>query len=81
MRIEPIPSEGTPPPRKAQNRIPFVVHHLAARKKNRLASIRIPVTPANRELLRELRAAELRAWANSFGPSARRCEVKWEEEL
>lgn len=44
--------------------MPFLVQHLAVCKPNRLAaSIRIPVTPANRALLRELRSAELAQWA------------------
>jgi hypothetical protein len=44
--------------------VPFV---LAARKPHRplpLISLRVPVTPANRNYLRELRDAELRAWQN-----------------
>jgi hypothetical protein len=50
--------------------VPFV---LAVRKPNRplpIVSLRVPVTPANRNYLRELRDAELRAWQNTG--SARR---------
>jgi hypothetical protein len=50
--------------------VPFV---LAARKPNRplpTTSLRVPVTPANRNYLRDLRHAELRAWQNG-GPRQR----------
>jgi hypothetical protein len=47
--------------------LPFLVRHLAD-KRNRLSgSLRIPVIPANRALLRELRAAELAAWERVIG--------------
>ena len=45
--------------------LPFI---LAARKPNRplpIISLRVPVTPANRNYLRELRNAEMRAWQNT----------------
>jgi hypothetical protein len=42
---------------------PFLVLALAPGTPHRLTpSIRIPVTPGNRDLLRRLRAAELEAW-------------------
>lgn len=57
----------TPIPRHGLQRIPFLVRRLAGRKPNRLStSIRMPVTPANRAILRDLRAAELAAWQRAF---------------
>jgi hypothetical protein len=47
---------------------------LSARKPSRplpIASLRVPVTPENRNYLRELRHAEMRAWQNS-GATRRR---------
>lgn len=54
--------------------VPFV---LAARKPHRPLppiSLRVPVTPANRNYLRELRDAELRAWQNP-GSARRRAST------
>jgi len=51
--------------RNPSRALPFI---LAARKPNRplpMISLRVPVTPANRNYLRELRHAELRAWQNT----------------
>jgi len=55
--------------------LPFI---LAARKLNRplpMISLRVPVTPANRGYLRELRHAEMRAWQNT-GASRRRSPTR-----
>ncbi len=63
-----LPFFGTTPGLRQTTRpVPFIVRHLAGCKPNRLAaSIRIPVTPANRVLLRDLRAAELVAWQRAL---------------
>jgi hypothetical protein len=72
MRTEFTLFEQPPVNRPTRPLLPFIVRHLAVCKPNRLAgSIRIPVTPANRVLLRELRAAELAAWEKSFGGDER----------
>ena len=72
-------AEVAPALRKNQRSVPFLVHHLAGNKRNRIPVIRIPVTPANRALLRDLRAAEMTAWTRMLSPGARRCEIQWEE--
>ena len=59
-----INSNG-PTRRNTSRALPFI---LAARKPNRplpMISLRVPVTPANRNYLRELRNAELRAWQST----------------
>jgi len=51
--------------RNASHTVPFVI---AARKPNRplpAISLRVPVTPANRNYLRKLRNDEMRAWQES----------------
>jgi len=51
--------------RNTSRAVPFI---LAARRPNRprpVISLRVPVTPANRNYLRDLRNAELRAWQNT----------------
>lgn len=59
--VAPLPSRG-----RARH-VPFV---LAARQSIRplpMTSLRVPVTPANRNYLRQLRRAEMRAWQNHLG--------------
>ena len=67
MRIESLTFDALPGPNPSPQPLPFLVRHFARRKLNRLAaSVRIPVTPANRALLRELRAAEMAAWEQAI---------------
>jgi hypothetical protein len=70
MRIELSSIDGVLSPRGRVATIPFVIRYLAERKSNRVASsLRIPVTPANRARLRNLRAAEAAAWLTLSGPT------------
>ena len=54
-------------------RVPFVMAMRQSARPLTAQSLRVPVTPANRGFLRELRAAEMRAWHNpsaAHAPSA-----------
>ena len=62
MKTE-LPFETKRTGETGRQRLPFMVQLFAVGRPNGLAtSMRIPVTPANRTLLRKLRAAELVAW-------------------
>lgn len=66
MRAVNLPTAGIGLVRRnASQTLPFV---MAARKSNRplpAISLRVPVTPANRNYLRQLRNDEMRAWQNN----------------
>ena len=50
-------------PERAVDRLQFLARHFACIRSNRFtASLRIPVNPSNRKLLRAMRTAEFEAW-------------------
>jgi hypothetical protein len=58
--------------------IPFLVEFWARNRMQRfVGSLRIPVVPANRNLLRELRASELAAWQQA---DRRRTPTKFQQD-
>ena len=82
MRTELTFARATSMPQPANRPLPFLLRRLAGCKPNRLAaSIRIPVTLANRALLRNLRAAEMAAWEKALRPGTRSECVQVEEAL